>query len=62
MKITKISYAKPDDPIYKEGFKTFTPVNRLPDLARLLKEKSDKAKSTNLKKKTKEEKNKEILK
>ena len=25
MKITKISYAKPDDPIYKEGFKTFTP-------------------------------------
>lgn len=25
MKITKISHAKPDDPIYKEGFKTFTP-------------------------------------
>lgn len=25
MKITKITYAKPDDPIYKEGFKTFTP-------------------------------------
>jgi len=25
MKITKISYAKPDDPIYKEGLKTFTP-------------------------------------
>ena len=24
MKITKISYAKPDDPIYKEGLKTFT--------------------------------------
>tara|TARA_R110000796_G_scaffold122567_1_gene236897 strand:+ start:471 stop:635 length:165 start_codon:yes stop_codon:yes gene_type:complete len=53
MKITKISYAKPDDPIYKEGLKTFTPVNRLPDLARLLKEKSYKEKSTNLKKKDK---------
>ena len=25
MKITKKSLAKPDDPIYKEGFKTFTP-------------------------------------
>ena len=25
MKITKISFKKPDDPIYKEGFKTFTP-------------------------------------
>ena len=53
MKITKISYAKPDDAIYKEGLKTFTPVNRLPDLARLLKEKSYKEKSTNLKKKDK---------
>ena len=59
MKITKISYAKPDDPIYKEGFKTFTPVNRLPELARILKEKSDKAKSTNLKKKKEEKSTKE---
>ena len=50
-KITKISYAKPDDPIFKEKFKTFTPVNRPPHLARILKEKSEKAKSTNLKKK-----------
>ena len=25
MKITKISFKKPDDPIYKEGFKTFHP-------------------------------------
>jgi hypothetical protein len=25
MKITKISFKKSDDPIYKEGFKTFTP-------------------------------------
>jgi len=25
MKIIKKSFAKPDDPIYKEGFKTFTP-------------------------------------
>jgi len=24
-KIIKTSFAKPDDPIYKEGFKTFTP-------------------------------------
>jgi hypothetical protein len=52
-KITKISYAKPDDPIFKEKFKTFTPVNRPPHLARILKEKSEKAKSTNLKKKDK---------
>ena len=55
-KITKISYAKPDDPIFKEKFKTFTPVNRLPHLARILKEKSEKAKLTNLKKKDKNNK------
>tara|TARA_X000000368_G_C22925064_1_gene664911 strand:- start:575 stop:742 length:168 start_codon:yes stop_codon:yes gene_type:complete len=52
-KITKISYAKPDDPIFKEKLKTFTPVNRLPHLARILKEKSEKEKLTNLKKKDK---------
>jgi hypothetical protein len=27
-KITKISYAKPDDHIFKEKFKTFTPLNK----------------------------------
>ena len=43
-KIIKESYKKPDDPIYKEGFSTFTPVNRLPHLARILKEKSEKKK------------------
>ena len=42
--IIKTSFKKPDDPIYKEGFKTITPVNRLPELARLLKKKSEKKK------------------
>ena len=41
-KIIKKSYKKPDDPIYKEGFSTFTPGNRPPYLARILKERKEK--------------------
>ena len=41
-KIIKTSFAKPDDPIYKEGFKTFTPLNKKAEKTKDKKEESKK--------------------
>lgn len=42
MKIISRSFKKPDDPIFKEGFSTFTVGSRSPYLARILKERKEK--------------------
>ncbi|MDB9818336.1 hypothetical protein OAC08_03090 [Pelagibacterales bacterium] len=41
-KIIKESFKKPDDPIYKEGFKTFTPLNKKVEQTKDKKEESKK--------------------
>tara|TARA_B110000967_G_C18402044_1_gene325052 strand:+ start:124 stop:270 length:147 start_codon:yes stop_codon:yes gene_type:complete len=41
-KIIKESFKKPDDPIYKEGFKTFTPLNKKVEKTKDKKEESKK--------------------
>ena len=41
-KIIKESFKKPDDPIYKEGFKTFTPLNKKAEKTKYKKEESKK--------------------
>ena len=42
VKIIKRSYKKPDDPIFKEGFKTFTPLNKKAEKTKDKKEDSKK--------------------
>ena len=41
-KIIKESFKKPDDPIYREGFKTFTPLNKKAEMTKDKKEESKK--------------------